>query len=257
MLIYSFGGQPAKTHEYIFKILGEKTDVVKLLRFKHESSKKLKRKNMTTVTSSTSTTTLPPTTPEKQPIDPALEARMHGMVKKVIVFIGEIKVLPNYLQELPADKLEKLELLTTEAHELLGLNPKLKLDVARKTHQEMKTKLLNLETQEVQKLTEAFEKLGADVPVNADGTLVAGTREGPEEIELDEESSFLLLSTMFFGRPPASPESIALSSAIKELDKVIRFQENPKIPLTEGTKFPLIDVSIAVNKLMESGLFKD
>lgn len=189
-------------------------------------------------------------------LEDTLETRVNTLMKNISEFINEIKGLPNFLQEIPEGKQDKLEQLTKEAHELLGLHPVFKLENAKVLHQQMKA--------DYKTMTDEMEKAKSDM---FKGLVEANEEESKNNDEENDE--FKPLMDMMKGLPLSSlmfdcggmlkmqeKQMKMLELGVKELDKVIRFQEDSKNPLSKEIKFPLIEVSLSIQRLLDSGLFQ-
>lgn len=183
---------------------------------------------------------------DDQPLDNSLEAQMNSLVQKIKKFIQELNGLPKFLQEMPIEKQEELQELTTKAHEMLKLHPTFNLANAKIIHEKMK--------EDLKMMVQEREK-----------TKAAICKDSQQEDSEDSELLFELmnqhpLSTLLFdcgGLIKMEEQQMKkLELGIKEMDKVIRFQENPKLPLSEQIRFPLIEVSYSIQELLDSGLFK-
>jgi hypothetical protein len=178
-----------------------------------------------------------------------LDVKFNAFVLKVQKFIGVIKVFPNYLQEIPKEHQPQLQELTAEAHELLGLHPLFTLESARKICNQMKTEHKLIEDDLNKLKSEFLNELSKEVSEKDE--------EDKELLELlkDQQMSSIIMDSGGLLKNQERKMKI-LADGICEMDKIVRFQENPKEPLSQLIKFPLIEVSLSVKRLIESGLFQ-
>jgi hypothetical protein len=183
-----------------------------------------------------------PVQEQQTTVDEAVLARMHKLASETIAFIGEIKDIPNFMQELPTEKEEYLQKLTTEGHELLGLHPVLNLKNAKKIQEQLKANLAQMEMEEKQVRDDLFQDEG-------DGD--------PEMKEMVNLMKNIPLSELMFDcgglLKMLEAQKNALIQTIADFDKIINFQEDPNKPLSKNSKYPLLELVLSLNRLLKSG----
>mgnify|MGYP000078248811 CR=1 FL=1 len=179
----------------------------------------------------------PPTTFESSHPDSLND--MEKLANEIMVFIEEISRLPNFYQELPLDKLNRMQELTEKAHRSLGLHPCFNLDEAKKIVIQMKEDLSLIENH--------LNDMRSNFFGNDSGE-IAG------EFKNFDLSSLVFDCGGFIKRMEGQRN--VLRRCIPDLDKIILFQEDSKAKLSDEIKFPLLVVFASMKRILESGLFK-